>query len=311
MRPADMKKHIALAILAVLVGAAGAQPAPSVPMQPPVPAAPALPPVGQPAAVPAIAPQAIQSMGQKVGGIAIGREQVIGQGADSLKDLEALQRQAYFLDLRAKMKEINTALNANKEVAPAMPAASVMPAVPPVLPSLPAALPAEQGVEPPPVIDEQPTARVVSAIVTAGRARADVTTGASVITVKEGDELGDGWRVASIKSTGVRAEKVVTRKRFDPDFVATVTKKVGKKPSRPVVAPMVEYEKTLSFLLKPADGFSPVAPVQAAAQAPAPVVPPLPQGVRPLDSTSVPPALPLGTGLMPPIAAGLPGSTIR
>jgi type IV pilus biogenesis protein PilP len=305
MRLANSKMYLFAAVLAAATGARAApEGAPGQPAAALQPAAAASAPAGE-------------SRSHKAGSIAIGHD--LPQGSESLKDLEALQRQAYFLELRNKIKDMSalpsqTGLPASAPAGAAAqrsaqdPRGTVLPLMP-----APAFMPrlsiGAVGV------DEQPAARVQSVIVMSARSRADVVVNGSVVTVKEGDDVGNGWKVTSIKPGAVRAEKVVTLTRPDPSFIAPAPTRIGKKaaatPAAPPMVPMVPYEKTLTAVLRPADKpaasedtLAPVAPAVLTG------IPPLPAGLRRVDSTAVPAAMPLGTGFIPQAAATELGAAV-
>jgi hypothetical protein len=139
-------------------------------------------------------------------------------------------------------------------------------------------------------ITGEPSAQLVSVIVSGGRARADVMDNGITKTVKEGDRLGD-WSVVSIAPTGVKVEKTVfdAERGGAPGLVRTplATAVKSKRLAATPATVAVPAGRTISAMLKP---YQPPPLVQAntvgAAFVPA-VVPPLPSQIKFPDSASI------------------------
>jgi hypothetical protein len=279
----------------------------------PMPAAPAslAPPPAQPTLSPT--PAAERAAGpvtgltsEKVKAISIGKDVGSSGKAETLRDLENLQRQVYFQELKAKARELEMAhLPRPNEGAPvSMAAPTTVAYIPPAMqPAFPGAQPSVltgMASPPTPLPDEEPQARLLNLIVTPTRTRADVLVSGTATTVKEGDEVGAGWKVASIKASGVLVEKTMVGKELDRRAAATPSKSPRAKGGVARPAPKwIDVERTISAKLKPAEQppITDLAPTQAApqnGQTSGAVVPPLPPALRPADSTSVTSAVPLG-----------------
>lgn len=308
MRPGrKLSLALALAGALTLIGSSGiaqSLPAPG--------AAPVLVPAGAAAAasVPA---------GAKAQDIAIGSKSA--GGGETLKELEALQRQAYFAELRTKLKEAEKpAAAAAPASAPSAPSPSMQfPAsvAPALVPRLPHGLQGGPGIPPSMAgpfsggfalpsssSNAEPSSRLVNVIISGGRARADVHTNGVVTTVREGDKLEGDWLVTKIALAGVTVEKGVVEPSFRdvggrsnaaaravmqaPASGERVGRKASSAPvvaARPVTAPEI-VERIVSVQLKPYTAGSQqfdVSPVSSGAgtMGAAVGVPPLPSGLRP------------------------------
>lgn len=312
-----IRSHLVVSLLWLAACQALAQSAP-VPAPPPSVAAP---PPTQSLVMPGVKdrptepPAGLSS--EKVKSISIGKDGGSSSKAETLRDLEVLQRQVYFQELKAKARELEAAHQV--QVRPpemvafggGVPQSTgfVPPAVPPVLNGaqtsygVGVALPA-------PALEEEPQARLLNLIVTPTRTRADVISSGTAMTVKEGDEIGSGWKVASITPSGVLVEKVVTSKELDRANAAPARVSRGKAAAPRKAQKWIDVERTISAKLKPAEQSVPtensagVQPTPPAGQGMAAAMPPLPPALRPADSTSVSSAAPLG-----PNAALLPQPT--
>jgi hypothetical protein len=279
--------------------------------------------------------------GAKAQDIPIGTKGEAGKGAETLKDLEILQRQAYFAEMRAKVKDaekpaIPAAASASAPL-PSFPG-SVAPAMVPALPQAPqAGSSSPSGMQPQygsgfmslpgAAPNLEPTSRLVNLIISGGRARADVHTNGIVNTIREGDKLEGDWVVTKIALSGVTVEKVVTQEppitgrlsaspAAGPAMVASAATRRGAKKSPVGVAHATPFlsksdavERSVTAQLKPYTAgsqqynASPVAGTGSTMGAA--VIPPLPSAMRPVDSTNVPPAAALNPPTHPPMSAAM------
>lgn len=279
MRPVDLTRLTFGLFTACVSSLAAAQAvAPSVGT---MPQPDALPPLTTPSALPQVAGAPAPSLGARARDVVIGKS----DGSDAtLQELLKLQQQQYLQELRAKMKEGAGPVSSAAQGAP-MPAGGVPGMMVPRAPLRPPvevlAAMEERKFNP------EPEARVLSIFVSAGRARADVVKMGVVTTVKEGD-LIDQWTVTSIRPDAVMVETTVKGRRMDPAGLKT-----AKKSDKPV---MVDAEKLVTAKLKLAqnEGIAPsMMPPMQGAQMPMASVPPLPQPLRVVDSSSIPaPRLP-------------------
>lgn len=275
--------------LAVMCGLAAAQaqvaPAPSLDIT-----TKATAPVSVDASVaPASASAAEVSLHQRAQQIRIGAPTLPG-AAHTVRDLEALQQQAYLLELRAKIQELSKA--AGMDMAPGVPGAAMTPAIVPPMSgvTMPVNVQPSGVFAPEEASQPDPEAKLVSVIIAGGKARADVSEGGIVTTVKEGDKLDGGWRVAEISPSGVTVETVVTE--MQP--VARSAKGKGHGSKGPA---MIQTERVVSRTLKPAALAQTTQPgvVSPPAAADLPSIPPLPRAIGGgPDSTSVRGVPPVG-----------------
>lgn len=227
----------------------------------------------------------------------------VGKGAAdkqsdlTMREIEALQKKAWLLELKVKVKDLEDSLDGAKKDGQGRVDSKVQMGGPFAGAPIRFGTGAPMFLPPAPVMNDEPHERVVNIVATQSRSRADLMRNGSRITVKVGDSLENGWKVSAISTEGVEAE----RKRFvampNPALKNQDAKGGSKKAPSTSTPKTVQREEVMTVKLKPADdiamGLNVLDPQQAPQSNSSPVVPPLPVGMAGADSTRVTPGKPI------------------